>query len=59
MGDEYTNIVHTCLTCLDPDNIDFGDDQEFQDKNGIYVGVRYLEEAGFVTDSREMLANQC
>lgn len=42
MGTRYSEIVETCLTCLDPGN-SFGDQQEFQDKDGIRVGVRYIE----------------
>ncbi|KAJ4195194.1 hypothetical protein NW755_002613 [Fusarium falciforme] len=42
MGTRYSEIVETCLTCLDPGN-KFGDQQEFQDKDGIRVGVRYIE----------------
>lgn len=43
MGDQYTEIVTTCLTCLDPDNEDFGDSGEFLDEDGIRVGARYIE----------------
>lgn len=43
MGTKYTNIVVTCLTCLDEANTDFGDQSEFQDEDGILVGVRYIE----------------
>jgi hypothetical protein len=43
MGDRYTDIVVTCLTCLDPENVDFGDDGEFRDEDGIRVGARYIE----------------
>lgn len=43
MGDQYAEIVQTCLTCLDPDNADFGDETEFQDGDGIRVGARYIE----------------
>ncbi|KAF2823759.1 hypothetical protein CC86DRAFT_59731 [Ophiobolus disseminans] len=43
MGDKYAAIVETCLTCLDPDNVDFGDEREFEDKEGIRVGARYIE----------------
>ncbi|KAM5377980.1 hypothetical protein ACJZ2D_004726 [Fusarium nematophilum] len=41
MGTKYAEIVETCLTCLDPDNEDFGDQQEFLDEYGIRVGVRF------------------
>ncbi|RSL79960.1 hypothetical protein CEP51_006948 [Fusarium floridanum] len=43
MGMRYAEIVQTCLTCLDPGNGDFGDPQEFQDQDGVRVGVRYIE----------------
>jgi len=43
MGDIYTEIVVTCLTCLDDCNADFGDDSEFQDADGVLIGVRYIE----------------
>ncbi|KAF1812039.1 hypothetical protein P152DRAFT_514695 [Eremomyces bilateralis CBS 781.70] len=43
LGTTYSSIVITCLTCLDEDNDDFGDDSEFQDEDGITVGVRYTE----------------
>lgn len=43
MGDHYAEIVETCLTCLDPDNADFGDVSQFQDEDGIRVGARYIE----------------
>ncbi|KAI1389425.1 uncharacterized protein F4822DRAFT_199817 [Hypoxylon trugodes] len=43
MGTRYSDIVETCLTCLDPDNGDFGDQREFEDEDGIRVGVRYIE----------------
>jgi hypothetical protein len=43
MGTKYAKVVETCLTCLDPDNTDFGDESEFQDTDGILIGVRYVE----------------
>ncbi|KAL1859506.1 hypothetical protein Daus18300_009651 [Diaporthe australafricana] len=43
MGTKYAEIVRTCLTCLEPDNEDFGDEKELQDEDGISVGVRYIE----------------
>jgi len=43
MGTKYAGIVETCLTCLDPDNADFGDEREFEDADGIRVGARYIE----------------
>ena len=43
MGTKYAKVVETCLTCLDDGNADFGDEQEFQDADGVLVGVRYIE----------------
>lgn len=43
MGTVYGKVVETCLTCLDKDNVDFGDEKEFQDEDGVVVGVRYIE----------------
>jgi hypothetical protein len=43
MGRVYTSIVVSCLTCLDPGNQGFGDENEFMDEDGIQVGVRYIE----------------
>lgn len=43
MGSKYAEVVETCLTCLDPGNEDFGDEREFEDEDGIRVGVRYIE----------------
>lgn len=45
MGTLYAEVVETCLTCLDPENPDFGDPTEFEDGDGIRVGVRYIEKA--------------
>jgi serine/threonine protein kinase len=43
MGTKYSEVVQTCLTCLDENNCDFGDEEDFQGDDGIAVGVRYLE----------------
>ena len=43
IGTKYSRIVETCLTCLDEGNVDFGDEREFQDADGVLVGVRYIE----------------
>lgn len=43
MGTKYSEVVETCLTYLDEDNLDFGDEREFQDEDGVAVGVRYIE----------------
>jgi hypothetical protein len=49
MGDRYTEIVITCLTCLDESNTDFGDVTEFEDADGVLIGVRYIEKVCFIT----------
>ncbi|KAL9622127.1 MAG: hypothetical protein Q9160_003470 [Pyrenula sp. 1 TL-2023] len=43
MGNKYASIVETCLCCLDEHGASFGDKSEFQDDDGIVVGVRYIE----------------
>ncbi|KAI4941412.1 hypothetical protein J4E86_010444 [Alternaria arbusti] len=43
MGDKYTDIVVTCLRCLDEDNPEFGDKTQFEDEDGITIGVRYIQ----------------
>lgn len=43
MGTIYSKVVVTCLTCLHPGNAGFGNEDEFQDEDGILVGVRYIE----------------
>ena len=43
MGRKYCRIVETCLTCLDPDNSNFGDASQFLDEDGVLVGVRYID----------------
>ena len=45
MGEIYTEVVRTCLTCLDADSAVFSDLQEFKDQDGITIGVRYIEKA--------------
>ncbi|KAK2002568.1 hypothetical protein LX36DRAFT_567942, partial [Colletotrichum falcatum] len=42
MGDRYTSVVITCLTCLDSDNEEFGG-EDMKDDDGILVGVRFIE----------------
>lgn len=43
MGTKYTEFVQTCLKSLDLGNTDFGDQSEFEDSDGVRVGVRYIE----------------
>lgn len=45
MGKRYTEVVLQCLTCLDVDNR-FGNESDFEDEDGIKVGVRYIEKVG-------------
>jgi hypothetical protein len=50
MGDKYTGVVVNCLTCLDEGNIDFGDQSEFEDADGISIGVRYIEKVSLAME---------
>ena len=43
MGERYKTVVVNCLTCLDQENADFGDQSEFEDVDGVLVGVKYIE----------------
>nr|CEG04710.1 unnamed protein product [Fusarium clavum] len=43
MGDIYSKVVETCLTCLDEDNTEFGDPRDFEDDCGVEVGSRYIK----------------
>ncbi|KAJ5367923.1 uncharacterized protein N7496_007683, partial [Penicillium cataractarum] len=43
MGQICSDVVISCLTCLDKNNQRFGDEREFEDEDGILVGVRYIE----------------
>lgn len=44
MGPRYTNIVISCLRCLDPEETNlFGTTAELEDQDGIVVGVQYIE----------------
>ncbi|CAI7569332.1 unnamed protein product [Penicillium glandicola] len=47
MGRMYTDTVINCLTCLDSDSRLFRDGSEFEDEDGILVGVRYVEKILF------------
>ena len=42
-GERYCQVVVNCLTCLDKDNADFGDQSEFEDEDGVLIGVRYIQ----------------
>ena len=48
MGHKYTQVVVSCLTCLDSNNDGFGDESEFEDEDGILVGVRFIEKVSHV-----------
>ncbi|KAE9363176.1 hypothetical protein N431DRAFT_423682 [Stipitochalara longipes BDJ] len=43
MGMKYTDIVMSCLTCLDADDVAGFADEDLNDEDGILVGVRYIE----------------
>jgi serine/threonine protein kinase len=43
VGSKYSNVVVSCLSCLDRDNQGFGDESEFQDSDGVVIGVKYIE----------------
>lgn len=43
MGQRYTEVVLSCLCCLDDGNTAFGDEREFTDADGVLIGLRYIE----------------
>ncbi|TVY48624.1 hypothetical protein LOCC1_G003115 [Lachnellula occidentalis] len=43
MGQTYSGMVVSCLTCLDNSGNSFGDEDELDDDDGILVGIRYIE----------------
>jgi uncharacterized coiled-coil protein SlyX len=43
MGDIYSKVVQTCLTCLDEGNTEFGDPRDFEDQESVDVGSRYVK----------------
>ncbi|KAL8733231.1 MAG: hypothetical protein Q9166_002248 [cf. Caloplaca sp. 2 TL-2023] len=43
MGRIYASTVIACLTCLDPGNTNFGDQEELHEESGILVGLRFVE----------------
>ena len=52
MGDVYTNIVLSCLGCLDKDNDFLGSSAEdLVDEDGIQVGVKFIEKVIFQIQS--------
>ena len=46
IGERYCQVVVNCLTCLDKDNTDFGDQSEFEDEDGVLIGVKYIQKVG-------------
>lgn len=51
MGNIYTAVVVTCLTCLDSNNEDFGEEESMRDEDGILIGVMFIEKVLFRLDS--------
>ena len=42
IGRKYTNVVLTCLTCLDKDNDNFNTN-EIEDRDGVFEGVQFID----------------
>ncbi|KAH6646529.1 hypothetical protein BKA67DRAFT_525453 [Truncatella angustata] len=47
MGDKFTSLVITCLTCLDHDSEDFKDQEEMHDEDGVLLGLKFIEKVVF------------
>ncbi|SMR41244.1 unnamed protein product [Zymoseptoria tritici ST99CH_3D1] len=43
LGDMYTEVVVSCLTCLDGDSDDYGELVDEEDADGVGVGVRFIQ----------------
>ncbi|TGJ80497.1 hypothetical protein E0Z10_g8266 [Xylaria hypoxylon] len=43
VGDTYTNLVVSCMKCLDPDNRTFSTGEGVTDEDGITIGVKFVE----------------
>ncbi|KAF4166418.1 hypothetical protein CNMCM6936_006504 [Aspergillus lentulus] len=39
---KFAQMVVNCLTCMDESNRDFGDKEDFQDEDGVMIGVKYI-----------------
>ncbi|KAF4159890.1 hypothetical protein CNMCM8927_001257 [Aspergillus lentulus] len=55
---KFAQVVINCLTCMDESNRDFGDKEDFQDEDGVLIGVKYIERVGVtVLEAESGLAN--
>lgn len=43
IGDRYTRIVISCLTCLDEGSDDFGEEVDASDRDGIALGMKFIQ----------------
>lgn len=48
MGQRYADVVLSCLTCLDHNDTEFGDERDFEDDDEMLVGVRYMEKVSIM-----------
>lgn len=53
MGNKYTDVVLSCLKCLDREGNRFGDSSDFHDADGILVGVRFIEDVSVLLQSND------
>lgn len=47
LGDRFADVVITCLTCLDEDNLDFSSVEDMHDEDGIIIGTKFIEKVLF------------
>jgi serine/threonine protein kinase len=59
MGSNYARVVENCLTCLDEDNEDFGDESEFQDEEGVLIAIKYIETVRLTRNFKEVFTDFC
>lgn len=43
IGERYSNVVMSCLSCLDNGDVRFGDKDDFDDAHDILVSIRFME----------------
>lgn len=57
LGRKYTDIVVTCLMCLDKTGNAFGEEKDYRDDDGILVGVRYIEKVSKIAIAESDVKN--
>jgi hypothetical protein len=51
LGELYTEVVLSCLKCLDSENKDYGEIADEEDADGVVIGVRFIQKVCGLTTS--------